>query len=183
MKKVFTVLAIGVSILGISTTSNAQSKIGYISTEDLIGAMPEAKSADSILQDYQASLEMQRDEYIMELNEKDSIFIADSSKMTAGQKELKRNDLFALYQKVQNWNQTMQQMIGEKNQVLVGPIRKKASDAIKAVAKANGYGYILDANTLIVMPPADDILPLVKKQLGIKDPAPAKAPVKTGAGQ
>ncbi len=181
MKKLFTVLAIGVAIFGFSTKGTAQNKIGYISTEDLISVMPEARAADSALQSYQAALQDQGNEYLLELNEKDSLFIKDSIKLNDAQKELRRNALYALYQKVQGWNQTMQQMIGDKQQVLVAPIRTKAIDNIKAVAKENGYAYILDANTLIVMPPADDILPLVKKKLGIKDPV-KKAPAQ-GAGQ
>ncbi len=170
MKKLITVLAVGVAIFGFSNTGTAQNKIGYISTEDLIALMPEAKAADSALSSYQAALQDQGNEYLTELNEKDSLFVKDSLKLNEAQKELRRNALYALYQKVQGWNQTMQQMIGDKQQVLVKPIRDKALENIKAVAKENGYAYILDANTLIVMPPADDILPLVKKKLGIKDP-------------
>lgn len=88
--------------------------------------------------------------------------------------------MIALYQKVQGWQQTSQQLVGEKQQTLLGPIQKKAIDAIKLVAKEAGYAYVLEAGTLLVSPPADDILPLVKKKLGIKDPAPAAAP-KPGA--
>jgi outer membrane protein len=91
-------------------------------------------------------------------------------------KDLKKNDMAALAQKVQGWQQTMQQMIQEKQQTLLGPIQKKAIDNIKLVAKENGYAYILEAGTLLVSPPADDILPLVKKKMGIKDPAPATKP-------
>ena len=40
-----------------------------------------------------------------ELNEKDSAFGIDSAKLSPAAKELKRNDLIALYQKVQGWNQ------------------------------------------------------------------------------
>ena len=38
---------------------------------------------------------------------------------------------------------------------------------LNTVAKENGYSYIIDASALIVSPPGDDILPLVKKKLGI----------------
>jgi outer membrane protein len=71
----------------------------------------------------------------------------------------------------------MQQMLNEKQQVLLKPIHDKALDIINTVAKENGYTYILDASALIVSPPADDILPLVKKKLGIKDtPRPSATP-------
>jgi outer membrane protein len=50
----------------------------------------------------------------------------------------------------------------------MAPITKKATDAIQAVAKENGYAYVINKEQLLVSPPADDILPLVKKKLGLK---------------
>lgn len=181
MKKLFTVVAIGLSVVGFTNTSTAQTKIGYISIEELIGVMPEARSADSAIQDYQYSLQLQGNEYIQELNEKDSAFVKDSAKLSAATKELKKNDLMALYQKVSSWDKTMQQMIGEKQQALLAPIQTKALEAIRAVAKDNGYAYVLDANTLLVSPPADNLLPLVKNKLNIKATPPVTKPaVRTG---
>ncbi|UEG51003.1 OmpH family outer membrane protein [Ferruginibacter lapsinanis] len=181
MKKLFTVVAVGLSIFGFTNTSTAQTKIGYISIEELISVMPEAKSADSAIQDYQYSLQLQGNDYIQELNEKDSAFVKDSAKLSTATKELKRNDLLALYQKVSGWDKTMQQMIGEKQQTLIAPIQAKAIEAIRTVAKENGYTYVLDANTLIVSPTGDNLLPLVKKKLNIKDTPPTTKPaVRTG---
>jgi outer membrane protein len=168
MKKLFVA---GVLMLGFLGAS-AQNKIGYISTEELINAMPEADQANSALQDYQSSLQQQGNDYLQELNEKDSLFVKDSSKLSPAAKELRRNDLVALYQKVQNWNQTSQQLLGEKQQTLLAPIRTKALATIKDVAKDNGYTYIFDAAAVIVSPPGDNILPLVKKKLGLKDTPP-----------
>ncbi|MES2430488.1 MAG: OmpH family outer membrane protein [Bacteroidota bacterium] len=176
MKKLFTVLAIAFLVIGLSNISVAQNKIGYIDTRLLVSIMPEAKAADSALQDYQASLEAQGKEYITEFSEKQDAYIKDSAKFSAATKELKNNDLGALYQKIQNWNGIMQQMIEEKQQVLTTPIYTKAIDNIKLVAKENGYTYVLEAATLLVMPNGDDLLPLVKKKLNIKDPKPAAAP-------
>ncbi|MBI3883594.1 MAG: OmpH family outer membrane protein [Sphingobacteriales bacterium] len=158
----------GVMALAIFTAS-AQNKIGYINTEELISTMPEAEKANTALQDYQTSLTQQGQDYLSELNEKDSIFVRDSAKLSPAAKELRRNDLIALYQKVQNWNQTMQQLLGEKQQALLVPIRSKALENIKAVAKENGYSYVLEQSALIVAPPAEDILPFVKKKMGIKE--------------
>jgi len=39
---------------------------------------------------------------------------------------------------------------------------------VQAVAKENGYTYVLTKEALLVSPPAEDILPLVKKKLGLK---------------
>jgi len=180
MKNLTAVFILAFLIFGAKAVS-AQSKIGYINTEDLMAAMPEAEKAQSDLQDYQTSLQQQGNDYIQELNQKDSEFVKDSAKLSPAAKELRRNDLVQLYQKVQNWNQTMQQMMQEKQQTLLLPIRNKALDAIKTVAKENGYTYVFDAASVIVSPPGDDVLPLVKKKLGLKDtPAKPAAPAMDG---
>ncbi len=175
MKKTVLSLIVAVALAGFANSASAQVKVGYINTEELIGAMPETEQANTQLQDYQASLQQQGSDYYRELNEKDSAFSADSAKYTQTQKELKRNDLIALYQKVQGWQQTMQQMLQEKSQSLITPIRTKALDAVKATAKENGYTYILEEAAVLVGPPGDDILALVKKKLGVKEQAPKPA--------
>ena len=180
MKKTVLLLAVAFSIFGFANNASAQGKTGYISTEELIGSMPETEAANSQLQDYQSSLQQQGNDYYRELNEKDSAFGVDSVKMSATQKELKRNDLIALYQKVQGWNQTMQQMVQQKSQDLIGPIKTKAQDAIKATAKESGYTYVLESAAVLVGPPGDDILPLVKKKMGIGAPKPAVKPAAGG---
>ena len=178
MKKLFAAVVFGISIFGLTNTAFSQNKIGYISTEELIGSMPEAEKATAQLQDYQAALQQQGNDLGRELQEKDSAFGKDSAKLSPAAKDLKRNDLIALYQKYQGWQQIMQQKLQEKQQELLIPIRTKAIENIKAVAKENGYSYILDQNSVIVGPPGDDVLALVKKKLGIKE-APAKAPATT----
>jgi outer membrane protein len=173
MKKLFAVVVFGVSILGLTNTAFSQNKIGYVNTEELIGAMPEAATATTQLQDYQAALQQQGNDYYAELQEKDSAFVKDSAKLSPAAKELRRTGLIELSQKVQGWQQVMQQKLQEKQQELLVPIRNKALETIKIVAKENGYTYILDQNSVIVGPPGEDVLALVKKKLNIKD-APAK---------
>lgn len=174
MKQLFLVAAMTLSIFGAS----AQNKIGYISTDELISVMPEAQKADAELKEYQTSLAQQGQDMMKELNDKDSLFVRDSAKLSPSMKEIKRNELVALYQRAQNWNQQAQEMYQQEAQKKIAPLRTKALDAIRAVAKESGYSYILDINSVIVGPPGDDVLALVKKKLGIKDApaAPAKKP-------
>ncbi len=177
MKNLITAAVFIFSMFGLTDGAFSQNKIGYISTEELIGTMPEAEKANGQLQDYQTSLQQQGQDYNREFIEKDSIFGIDSAKLSPAAKELRRNDLIALYQKLQGWQQQSQQKLQEKSQELIVPIRAKAFEAIKTVAKESGYSYVLEAGTVLVGPPGEDILPLVKKKLGIKDKeaAPAKA--------
>lgn len=171
MKKFLVVLVMAVGTLA----ANAQNKIGYISPDELIGVMPEAEKADNELKSYQGELAERGQDLMKELSSKDSIFVKDSAKLTATMRNIKRQELIELYQKVQGWQNQAQEMYNAEAQKKIAPIRVKAMDAIKAVAKENGYSYVLDVNGVIVAPPGDDLLPLVKKKLGIKDTPAAPA--------
>ena len=166
----------GVMALGFFNAS-AQSKIGYINTDELIGSMPEAAKANQELEEYKKDLGQQYQDMVADFNAKDSVFSKDSAKLSPSLKEIKRQELFALYQKVSGWQQQGQEPYQQEAQKKGAPLRDKALQAIKAVAKENGYAYILDINSIIVGPPGDDVINLVKKKLGIKETAaPATTP-------
>ncbi len=174
MKKL---IVAGVMALGIIFSASAQTKIGFIDTDELISVMPEAAKVDGELKEYQATLVQQGQDMGKEADDKAAQFVKDSLKMTPTMKEIKRGEILKMYQDVQNWNQTAQDLYNKKAQEKIAPIRTKAFDAIKAVAKEKGYGYVLDASTnvLLVTPPGDDLMPFVKAKLGIKDtPTPVK---------
>lgn len=176
MKKI---LLAGALMLGLFTGATAQNKIGYIDTDELMAAMPEAAKAQDELNEYQQNLGVQYQDLMRELQTKDSLFVKDSLKMSASLKQIKRDELVKLYQRVQSWQQEGQEMYQAEAQKKILPIRNKALDAIKAVAKDNGYGYVVEKSTLIVFPPGDDLLPLVRRKLGITAPvAPAAAPAR-----
>ncbi len=174
MKKLIVAGVMALSFLG----ATAQTKIGYINTEEVIGAMPETVVANKELQEYQESLGKQYDDLQKEANEKSEQFVKDSLTYSASMKEIKREEIIKLIQRVNNFQQEAQERIKEMGQKKFGPINQKAQEAIKAAAKKSGYTYVLDVQSVIVGPPGDDIIALVKKELGIKDaPAvPAAAP-------
>ena len=175
MKKLLFVAGMALSIL----TAGAQSKMGYINTDELISTMPEAAKAQTELQEFQAGLGQQYQDISAELNRKDSAFVKDSVKLSASMKEIKRKELIELYQKVQNYQQTSQEEYQAKANEKIAPIREKALNAISAVAKENGYAYVFNEDNLLVKPAGDNILQLVKNKLGIKDlPKPAPGGMK-----
>jgi outer membrane protein len=178
MKQFLTVLLISAGIFGFSTAVNAQ-KIGYISADEVIQLMPEAASVQTELDQYQRSLYQNAQDKQTALNEAVQKFYKDSSTMSASLKEVKRGELQKQVQDLSGEDQKIQNQFEQKRQELSIPIQKKLQTAIEVVAKENGYTYILPREALIVMPPTSDIGPLVKKKLGLKEPA---AP-KTGAGK
>jgi outer membrane protein len=166
-------------IIGVIIANNlqAQNKIGYISLQELIASMPEYKTASTELQEYQKALVQQGNELQMEFLRQDSLFKADSSKWNASMKDVKRKGLNELYIKWTNFmNEEAQQMLNKREQDLLAPIQQKAVQTSQAVAKENGYAYILPKEQLISFPTADDILPLVFKKLNITPAAAGAAP-------
>jgi outer membrane protein len=156
-------------------TATAQNKMGYINANELLGSMPEAVKAEASLKEYEIALNENYRELVIEFNAADSAFNVDSSKLSEQRKEIKRKELFEKYQKVQNFQQTSQEDMRRKQEELLAPIREKAINAINTTAKANGYGYIFNEETLLVKPAGDNIINLVKANLGIKPPAPKPA--------
>lgn len=181
MKNFIRVFALLLGTLFINGTLQAQSKIGYISSQELLSIMPETRKADSSLQQLKTALEQNAQEKYSKLSADYEVFNRDSTKYSEAVKTVKRQELQKAYQELAGEEQRIQEQLQQKQGELLQPIQKKANEAIQAVAKENGYGYILEREVLIVFPPADDILPLVAKKLGIKVPsaaAPAQAPVK-----
>jgi len=161
-------------------SATAQVKIGYINTEELMSLMPEAKQINNELNEYQVSLQQQGQALQAEADKKRDQYYIDSTKLSASMKEIRREELVKLYVRLQNYEQEAQEKAQQYAQTKVGPLRAKALDAIKGVAKEKGYTYVIDdaSAVLLVMPPGDDLLPFVKTKLGIKDPAPAPAGTK-----
>ncbi len=154
---------------------SAQTKIGYINSDEVIGAMPEFNTAKKEFQEFQESLEKQGQELENEAQIKSEQFIKDSATYSPTMKEIKREELLKLIQRVQNYNNEAQEKLMQLKQQKIGPIQQKALQTIQAVAAENKYTYVIEQSTLLVYPQADNLLPAVKKKLGIKD-APAAAP-------
>jgi outer membrane protein len=169
MKKIVTVLVVVMSLVLAVNSTNAQGKIGTISLAELIPNMPEYKKADTSMNEFNNALQQQYQDMVTEYQaQSTSLSSKDTVKFTAAVLELKRKGLSDLLVKLQGWQQTAQQQQQQKNQELLAPIQKKALDAIQAVAKENGYAFVISKDQLLVSPPADDLLPLVKKKLGLK---------------
>lgn len=182
MKKFFTVALIAMSFLMAANQAGAQVKIGYISSQDLLGIMPETRKADSSLNQLRTALIQNAQEKETKLNADIEKFNKDTATMSEAVKTVKRQELQKAYQELAGEEQRIQEQLQQRQQELLAPIQKKANDAVQAAAKENGYTYVFEKDVLIVAPAGEDILPLVAKRLNIKLPnagganAPAPAP-------
>jgi outer membrane protein len=162
-------IILGIVLFIISPNLHAQSKIGYISLNDLIYLMPESRKADSSLNEFKQALAQNFAEFQKEFAEKNNTLSSiDTLKFSKAQLEVKRKNLQELYQRLDNYKDEAYQEIQKKQQELVEPIQRKALDAVQQVAKESGYSYVLIKESLAVYPGEDDLLVRTKRKLGLK---------------
>ena len=169
MKKIVSIVLVATFLMAAKSNVNAQTKIGYVSLAEFIQGMPEYRKADTALAEYRSALAQNYEDMKKELNEQDSLLSSkDTVKYTKAVLELKRKTFGELYLKLQGYQQQAGEQLQQKQQELISPVQKKALDAIQTVAKENGYTYVIAKESLYAYPAADDLLPLVKKKLGLK---------------
>jgi outer membrane protein len=167
--KSFVVLFL-IIVLETATHSQTVQKIGYVDFNNLVSAMPGIDSVKSKLQNYQKTLSDQLDAMKAEFENKGLEYQQSSSGMSDLIKQTKEKELADLQDRIQAFQQKAQTDLQAKQQDLLQPIVTKAKDAIKDVAKENKYTFVINSieDVLLYSEPADDLLPLVKKKLGIQ---------------
>lgn len=167
LKPLFMLLLISM----ISTGGFAQKqKYGYINSDELMKIMPGADTAVAKYQSYAQSLDTILMTMQQELNSKYESFNNNQAKMSDLIKQTKTKELQDLQDRIKSFQTSAQEDLQKKQNELLQPIIDKAKNAIEKVAKANGYTLIIDSRQGILLYAAasEDILPLVKKELGIK---------------
>ena len=180
MKNILKLSVIGVALLISSFAAKAQ-KIAHVNLDSLISIMPESKTAQQAVQDYAKQLELQVTAMQAELQAKYAEYQEKSKDMPEVVRASKEKELNDLNQRIQDFQQQAQTDYQKKSAELSKPVYEKAKKAIDQVAKENGFKYVLDTSTGVVIynEPADDIIALVIKKLGITPganatPAPSK---------
>jgi outer membrane protein len=170
MKKVFKVALVAVCMMLVGNFAKAQSKVGYIAMEEVVSALPEAKTVQKQIEDYSKGWQDQltllnnayqkavKDYQDQEKTMSDPIKASKVAEITDMQKRLNEQDQLARQQveaKANEWSK---------------PLIDKVRTAITTVAKEKGYGYVLNTSSteLLVAPDADNLLASVKLKLGLK---------------
>lgn len=157
-------------MLFVGNFAKAQTKIGYINFQVLVGQMPEAKTVKSQLDIYQKQFIDQLTSMNNELQTKGQEFQKTSTSMTDAVRSAKQSELQDIQKRMQDYQNDAQQKVEAKTNELSKPLIDKARAAVTEVAKEKGFTYVLDSGqtTLIVSPEGDDMMPAVKAKLGLK---------------
>ncbi len=164
-------LVIIVFMMLVATQAKAQNKFGHIDFGKLYELVltPHMDSINAELQKYQKDLESVLQEMSSEYEKKAMDYQTNSNSYSDLIKKTKEGELKTLEQKIYDFQTQAQQDIQKKQMELQNPYIEKAKKAVEKVAKANGYTYVFNSTEglLLYAEPSQDIMSLVKKELGL----------------
>ena len=166
MKKVLFTLAMSLAII---LSVQAQSKFGYLNSNELLAMMPESQSMQEELQTYAKGLESQLTAMQAEYEKKVVEYQQNETSYTDIIKQDKIREIEGIQQRVVEFQKNAQQSLSEKEAELFTPIREKAMAAIDKVAREGNYTFIFDsgAGSFLYAAESENVLNLVKSKLGL----------------
>ena len=146
-------------------------KFGFMNSQLLLSEMAEVKQANSNLETLQKQLQQKGQNMLQALQTK---YAEIQQKVERGELSPKQQEEEAMKLRqeeaeIGKFEQEMVKNIQEKEAALLQPILDKVNTAIKSVAEENGYTYIFDASTSILLYAQEttDVSSLVKAKLGL----------------
>ncbi len=169
MKKILVVVM--AVMLALPVVSVAQ-KLGHINSQELLSLMPESKAAETKLkakgQEIETQLKDLQTQYQKLFTEYAEAMEAKT--LTPDAQKAKEESLQAMQGKIKAYQEQAQKDMEKMQSDLIGPIFEKANKAIQDVGTKNGFTYIFDTSArsiVFIAPTSENVLPLVKKELGI----------------
>jgi len=151
---------------------SAQSlKIGYIDSNEIMGLMPERDSVEVNLMKFQQQLENELRVMGAEYQKKITDYQNNLATMSNLIKQSKEKEIQDLQARIQEFQQSADAEFGDKRTELLKPVIDKVKKAIEDVGKEQGYTYILDSATGVLLhvgSTADNVTAQVKAKLKLK---------------
>lgn len=157
------------AILLIAPLTLSAQKFGHVNTQELFAQMPEVAQIRLKMDTIQGQYEAQLASMNEEIQKKAQDYQAQAATMADAVKQIREQELQEMQQRIQLFYQTAEQDIQKKQQELLTPVHERMAKAIKAVGEREGYTYIFDSAAMVhIGADATDVMPAVKKELGIK---------------
>lgn len=168
MKKFIVIFA----FMAAAVTLNAQSqKFGHVNYSEIIQLMAETDSARATMALAQQEANETFQGMVNEYNTKLEQYQQKRASWTPAVTESKERELQEIGQRIQDFEQSIQQELAQRQQTLMMPIYQKASEAVKKVAKGLDLVYVYDVTSLLYFDETKsiDISRQLKAELGIPE--------------
>jgi len=172
MRNVLKISLFAVAFMVCGASSLFAQKFAYINRSELVTAMPERDSAEKKMIAFQNDLQSQLEAIQVEFNNKYQDFQKASGTLSDAVRQLKEKELRDLQSRFDEFQMTAQQDLQKMQDQLMSPVIARANEAIAKISKSNGYAAVFDlssdATAYIDQETLTNLLPMVKKELGIK---------------
>lgn len=158
-----------ITFLFLCVTGFAQSKVGTIDVDYIIGQMPELSSVQKQVKDYgdglDADLQKKLNAYQIAIDK----YKTDEAGLTINQKKGRQDSIIAIENDIQQFQQNGNQLIVLKQEEYLKPLYEKIGIALEKIAQAEGYTQVLLRNNDVVyVDNRFDLTLTVLKELGIE---------------
>jgi len=170
MRKLIILIVLFVAATAINVNAQAP-KFGHIDMQQLVQVMPERTEAMTSLEKEATELEEMLGTMQQELQSMFEEYSTKRETMSELVRQAKEEDIQMKQQRIETFRAQADQQLQQKQQELMQPIFSKADSAIAEVAKENNLVYVFDISSRVVLYQSNqsvDVLPLVKKKLGIQ---------------
>ncbi len=173
MKQVRNFIAIAVITLAGTLSANAQAtatKVAHIASQDLVEIMPKAKAAEKQLRNLAKTYEAELVNMDKALQTKSQEAQQNAPNRTDEENQRILEQIQSDRKKIEDFYTNSQKSLSQKRTDLLKPVYEEAREAIFKVARAKGFDYVLDSTTGtgVIMADGYDLMPDVKKALGIQ---------------
>ncbi len=168
MKQLKTLLIAAALFMGANQTMSAQAKVAHIDVQELMTTMPEMKTAQAQVKKISETYDNEYKTMVTEYQNKMKKYESEATTVTEAVNETRAKEMQDMGSRIQQYRDTAQKELQQKEMDLVKPIMDKARAAIQKVAKAKGYQYVLDATSGsgVIVADGPNLLLDVKKELG-----------------
>ena len=167
MKKTLIVMAICLFAFGGNAMAQKNLKLGHINSQELMQIMPGRDSVQTVLQGEVTELETTLKQMQAEAEKRYNDYVANQAGWTELIRQTKQREIQDMSARIQEFQENAQKQLQDREAELTKPIIDRAKKAIEDVAREGNYTYIFDGAGLLYLQDSEDIMPLVKKKLGI----------------
>jgi outer membrane protein len=165
MKNLKKLLVVAILLFGFNQNTSAQAKTAHVDFREVVTKMPAMIEAQKQLENLSKTYEGEITTMITEYRSTLEKYEREAEQKTDKENEDRGKELQEMERRIQEYKQTAQIEVGQKEQDLMNPLIEKARTAIAKVGKAKGFQYVLDSSTLLLAD-GPDLTADVKKDLG-----------------
>lgn len=183
MRKLVLLAVFGLITFASQAQTAAPTKVGYADVDYIFTQMPEAKQIEAELKSMEAQLKGQIEAKIKKFQTELADYQKNGQAMIDAVRQNTERELTQQQQNIEKLQQDAQTTIQNKNTQMMTPVYDKVGKAIEAVAKENGFSFILNQqigglDVILYGDEKMDISDLVLKKMGVTvapKPAPTAA--------